>query len=189
MTEPCTSVPILVAVAGTEFSQHDAFRFRCSRGNREERNEIVLANFLASCHFYSIQELMISKTNRTGDNLSRRHRQIMDELFELGEASAEEIRARIPNPPSNSAVRATLKIMEDRGLVVRKEKGFHYVYSPGVAKEASQTSAVQRLLRRFFNNSAEQAMVALLGATKEGLSAEELDRIRGMIENAKRRSR
>jgi predicted transcriptional regulator len=79
--------------------------------------------------------------------------------------------------------------MEDRRLVVRTEKNLHYVYSPCVAREEAQTSAIERLLRMFFNNSAEQAMVALLGAAKEGMSAEALDRIRGLIENAKRRSR
>jgi predicted transcriptional regulator len=131
---------------------------------------------------------MKSKKPQISDKLSYRHRQIMDELYEKGEASAEEIRARIPSPPSNSAVRATLKIMEDRGLVMRKEKGLHYVYSPGVAREEAQASAIRRLLRMFFNNSAEQAMVALLGAAQERMSAEQLDRVRKMIEQAKRRS-
>ena len=119
------------------------------------------------------------------DKLSRRQRQIMEALYELREASAEEIRAHMTSPPSNSAVRATLKIMEDRGAVVRKAKGLHYVYSPGVARESAQVSAIHRLVRTFFNDSAEQAMVALLGATKERMSAEELDRIRDMIERAK----
>lgn len=134
---------------------------------------------------------MANQTNRKArpisEHLSRRQRQILEVLYELGEASAEEIRAHLASPPSNSAVRATLKIMEDRGAVVRKEKGLHYVYSPGQAREAAQTSEIHRLIRTFFNDSAEQAMVALLGATRSRLSNEELDRIRTMIENARRK--
>lgn len=121
------------------------------------------------------------------DGLSRRQRQIIEVLYELGEASAEEIRAHMASPPSNSAVRATLKIMEDRGTVVRKAKGLHYVYSPCEARETAQVSAIHRLVRTFFNDSAEQAMVALLGATKERMSPEELDRVREMIERAKQK--
>lgn len=117
--------------------------------------------------------------------LSRRHRQILEVLHECGEASAEEIRARLPSAPSNSAVRATLRIMEDRGLVVRTEKGLRYVYAPGQPREEAQTSAIRRLLRTFFNNSAEQAIVALLGAGKEPLTPEQLERVRALIERAK----
>jgi predicted transcriptional regulator len=131
---------------------------------------------------------MKSKPTQSGDGLSRRHRQIMDALYELREASAEALRARLPNPPSNSAVRATLKIMEDRGLVVRKERGLHYVYSPGVARQTAQTSAIERLLRMFFDNSTERAMVALLGATQERMTADELTRVQDLIEQAKRRA-
>jgi predicted transcriptional regulator len=122
----------------------------------------------------------------TGD-MSRRHRQIMDVLYEIGEGSAEEIRARMPAAPSNSAVRATLKIMEDRGLVLRKEKDFRYVYIPSGTLEETRQSAIERLLRLFFNNSAEQAVVALLGAAKEGMTTEQLGRVRELIEQAKRK--
>jgi predicted transcriptional regulator len=126
-------------------------------------------------------------SKQIGEHLSRRQRQILDALFERGESSAEEIRAQISSPPSNSAVRATLAIMEERGLVVRKEKGLHYVYAPAIVRKDAQTSAVQRLVQTFFNNSVEQAIVALLGASKERMSAEELDRVRAMIERAKRK--
>lgn len=113
----------------------------------------------------------------------------MDALYEVGECSAEEIRAHMPKAPSNSAVRATLKIMEDRGLVLKKEKDLRYVYSPSGARDEAQKTAIQRLVRMFFNNSAEQAVVALLGETKEEMSAEQLDRIRGLIDSARQEGR
>lgn len=119
--------------------------------------------------------------------MSRRQRQIMDVLYEMGEASAEEIRTHMTSPPSNSAVRTTLKIMEERGLVVKKEKNLRYVYSPTGTREETQQSAIERLLRLFFNNSAEQAVIALLGAAHEGMTAEQLDRVRDLIERAQRK--
>ena len=153
---------------------------------REEAS-IPLANFLAQCSFSNIVKKKQHSPGLVDRHLSRRQRQILESLYELGEASAEEIRAHMTSAPSNSAVRATLKIMEDRGAVVRKEKGMRYVYRPSQAREAAQTSEVQRLVRTFFNNSVTQAMVALLGSTKERLSPEELDRIREMIDRAEQK--
>ena len=129
-----------------------------------------------------------TETNTSiGTDVSRRQRQILDVLYEMGELSAEEIRTHMTSPPSNSAVRTTLKIMGERGLVAKKEKNFRYVYSPTGTREETQQSAIQRLLRLFFNNSAEQAVVALLGAAHEGMTAEQLDRVRNLIEQAKQR--
>ena len=91
------------------------------------------------------------------------------------------------SPPSNSAVRTTLKIMEERGLVAKKEKNLRYVYFPTGTREETQQSAIERLVRLFFNNSPEQAVVALLGAAHEGMTAEQLDRVRDLIERAKRK--
>jgi BlaI family penicillinase repressor len=119
------------------------------------------------------------------DDLSRRHRQIIEVLYEQGEASAEEIRGRIKDPPSNSAVRATLKIMESRGLVVKREREFRYLYSVAVAKEEVRNSAMQRFVRMFFNNSVEQAALALLGSSKVEMSPKQLERVRALIAGTK----
>jgi predicted transcriptional regulator len=131
----------------------------------------------------------IQQDTESSTGLSRRQGQIMEVLFEHGEASAEEIRARMTASPSNSAVRATLKIMEDRGLVVRTAKDLRYVYRPKETRGSAQASAIHRLIKTFFDNSAEQATLALLGETGEQLSSEQLDRIQKMIEQAKERSR
>jgi len=127
------------------------------------------------------------KDDSINAHLSRRQRQILEVLYSLGEASAEDIRAHMSAAPSNSAVRATLKIMEDRGAVVRKEQGLHYVYSPRQPREKAQTSEIHRLVHTFFNSSVEQAVVALLGANRGRLSNQELDRIRALIEQAKKK--
>ncbi|PYQ29555.1 MAG: CopY family transcriptional regulator [Acidobacteria bacterium] len=117
--------------------------------------------------------------------LPRREREIMDVLFELGaEASAEEIRERLTDPPSSSAVRAMLAKLEAKGAVRHREKGLRYVYSPTVARTAARRSALKRLVQVFFEGSAGQAMTALLN--EEKWSEEELDRMAGEIERARK---
>src|SRR5436189_4927551 len=117
--------------------------------------------------------------------LPRREREIMDVLFELGaEASAEEIRERLTDPPSSSAVRAMLAKLEAKGAVRHREKGLRYVYSPTVARTAARRSALKRLVQVFFEGSAGQAMTALLN--EEKWSEEEVDRMAGEIERARK---
>ena len=117
--------------------------------------------------------------------LPRREREIMDVLFELGtEASAEEIRERLTDPPSSSAVRAMLAKLEAKGAVRHREKGLRYVYSPTVPRTAARRSALKRLVQVFFEGSAGQAMTALLN--EEKWSEEELDRMAGEIERARK---
>src|SRR5215210_4583052 len=102
--------------------------------------------------------------------LSRRERQIMDVLFQMGEATAAEVQERLPEAPSYSAVRAMLRILEDKGHARHYEDGPRYVYRPVVARENAQKSAVSHMLRTFFNGSVEAAMTALLDATDRKLS-------------------
>lgn len=154
---------------------------------KKAHGEKLLAKKLAGCWFFNMPRSNGGKDSPLNAHLSRRQRQILEVLYALGEASAEDIRARMPEAPSNSAVRATLKIMEDRGAVVRQEKGLHYVYRPSQPRESAQTSEVHRLVHTFFNNSVEQAVVALLGANRERLSNQELDRIRALIDRAKKK--
>lgn len=125
---------------------------------------------------------MMPRTIR--EELSRRESQIMDALFELGAASAEEVRQRLPEPPSYSAVRVMLTRLERKGYVRHREEGLRYIYAPAVSKARERRSAVSRLVRTFFGGSTAEAVTALLD-TAENLSDEELDRLAAIIEETK----
>ena len=122
----------------------------------------------------------------TTPGLSRRERQIMDLLFQRGEATVAEVMDGISDPPSYSAVRAMLRILEEKGQVRHREDGPRYVYQPVVAREAARKSAVRHLLRTFFDGSVEQAMAALLDTSDRKLSGEEIDRLSRLIEQRKK---
>ena len=116
--------------------------------------------------------------------LARREREIMEILFQLGgEVSAEEIRERLSDPPSYSAVRAMLAKLEAKGAVRHREKGLRYVYSPTINRTAARRSAIKRLVQVFFDGSAGQAMTALLN--EEKWSEEELDELAQAVERAR----
>lgn len=119
-------------------------------------------------------------------DLTRRERQIMDILYELGRATAEQIRSRLPDPPSYSAARAMLARLGEKGHIAHVEEDLRYVYFPKVPKEAARKSAVTRLVRVFFDGSQAQAVTGLLGLSADGLSDEELDRLARLIEQARR---
>src|SRR5437016_377450 len=106
-------------------------------------------------------------------SLSRRERQIMDLLFQRGSASAADVLAGLPDPPSYSAVRALLRTLEDKGHVSHKEEGRAYVYMPTVAHEHASQSALKHLLSTFFGGSTEQAVAALLEVNGPRLSHDE----------------
>jgi len=118
------------------------------------------------------------------EKLSRREREIMDVLFSLGdEASAEEIRERLSDPPSYSAVRAMLAKLELKGPIRHKEKGLRYVYSPTTSRNTARRSALRKLIEVFFEGSAGQAATALLKEeqwSEDDLAqlAREIDRVR-----------
>ncbi|MDE3196951.1 MAG: BlaI/MecI/CopY family transcriptional regulator [Acidobacteriota bacterium] len=119
-------------------------------------------------------------------SLSRRERQIMDILIARGKASASEVQSSMEDAPSYSAVRATLRIMEDKGHVRHEQQGATYVYLPKVAPERAKRSALRHMLDTFFNGSPEQVMAALLDGKP---SPEELARIAAMIEQARKQGR
>jgi len=121
--------------------------------------------------------------------LSRRERQIMDVLYQMSEATAAEVQERLPDAPSYSAVRAMLRILEDKGHIAHYEDGPRYVYRPVVARDTAQKSAVSHLLRTFFDGSVEAAMTALLDATDRRLSRDEVDRLSSLIEQRRREGR
>ena len=118
-------------------------------------------------------------------NLSNRERQIMDILYRFGQATAAEVQSHLPDPPSYSAVRATLRILEEKGHVQHQHDGPRYVFRPAVAREKAKRSAVRHLIHTFFNGSAEQAVTTLLDESSSKLSSEELDRLTELIEKAR----
>jgi len=122
-------------------------------------------------------------------DLSRRERQIMDLLFRVGRATAAEVMDGLPDAPSYSAVRALLRILERKGHVRHEEEGRAYVYLPVVRRDAARQSALSHLLKTFFDNSAEQAVAALLAMKGEKMSEGELERMARLIEHARKEGR
>ncbi len=118
--------------------------------------------------------------------LSRRERQIMEILYHRGKASASEVREAMENAPSYSAVRAMLRILEEKGHVKHEAEGLKYVYVPTVAREKAKRTAVRTLVDTFFSDAPEQLVAALLDVSARRLTREELDRMAEMIERAKR---
>ena len=122
-------------------------------------------------------------------HLSRRERQIMDIVYRLERATAAEVMERLPDPPSYSAVRAMLRILEEKDHLKHSQDGPRYVYEPTVAAEQASRSALRHVLRTFFDGSAAQAMAALLDETSDELSTNELDGLALLIDEAKREGR
>jgi predicted transcriptional regulator len=120
-------------------------------------------------------------------DLSRRERQIMDVLFKLERATATEIQQALADPPSNSAVRAHLRTLEEKGHVRHEAEDLRYVYAPVVKTEKARKSALKHLVETFFSGSPGQAVAALLGDGAEKLSADDLDRLQRLIDQARRK--
>ncbi|HUQ20453.1 MAG TPA: BlaI/MecI/CopY family transcriptional regulator [Gemmatimonadaceae bacterium] len=118
-------------------------------------------------------------------SLSRRERQIMDILYRRGSASAAEIKAELPEAPSYSAVRAMLRILEEKGHLKHHADGPRYVFTPVVARNAAQKSALRQMVRTFFDGSATQAVAALLDMSARNLSDDELEELGKLVEQAK----
>jgi predicted transcriptional regulator len=119
-------------------------------------------------------------------DLSRRERQIVDILYSQGRATAAEVQAALPDPPSYSAVRAMLRILEEKGHVRHEQDGPRYVYLPTVARDNAKKSAMRHMLQTFFDGSAAQAISALLDDSSTRLSDRDLDRLARMIEQARK---
>jgi BlaI family penicillinase repressor len=122
-------------------------------------------------------------------DLSRRERQIMDFLFRVGKATAADVMEGLPDAPSYSAVRALLRILEQKGHIRHEEEGRAYVYMPLVRRADARQSALSHLLRTFFDNSAEQAVAALLAIKGAKMSDAELERMSKLIDAAKTEGR
>ena len=118
--------------------------------------------------------------------MSRRERQIMEILYQRGKASASEIREAMEDAPSYSAVRAVLRVLEEKGHVKHQAEDLKYVYVPTVNRDKAKRSAVKHLMETFFNDSPKQIVAALLDVSSQRLTREELDQMAEMIERAKR---
>jgi BlaI family transcriptional regulator, penicillinase repressor len=121
--------------------------------------------------------------------LPRREREIMDALYQSGEATVNEVMERMPDPPSYSAVRATLRVLEDKGLVKHKQDGPRYVYAPAIPTQKAGFAALKHLVHTFFDGSAEQALVALVQMSDANLTPAELERLSVRISKAKKEGR
>lgn len=121
--------------------------------------------------------------------LSRRERQIMDVLYAMGAATVGEVLERIPDPPSYSAVRATMRTLEEKGHVIHQQDGPRYVYKPTVERESARTAALKHLVRTFFNGSAEQAAAALLGMRENRVDDDALARLTEQVNRAREEGR
>ena len=117
--------------------------------------------------------------------LSRRERQIMDILFRRGRAPASVVREELPGEPSSSTVRTQLRILEQKGHVCHEEVGLRYVYRPVTPRRAARRSALRHLVETFFDGSAERAVAALLGGEARRLTEAELERIAGIVSEAR----
>lgn len=123
------------------------------------------------------------------EGMSRRERQIMDVVYRLGEATVADVLRELADPPSYSAVRAFLRILEEKGHLRHKELGPRYVYSPRVPREKARRSALRRLLHNFFDDSGESLVAALLDDDAARLSPQELENLAGLIERARKDGR
>jgi len=123
---------------------------------------------------------------RSPGSLTKRERQIMDVLYRLGRATAAGIRERLGGRPSDSTVRTQLRVLEDKGHVRHEEQGLRYVYMPTVPRHAARKSALKHLVDTFFDGSHAQVVTTLLGSDVTRLSDDELDRIAGLIESARK---
>jgi BlaI family penicillinase repressor len=122
-------------------------------------------------------------------HLSRRERQIMDILYRGGRAAAGEVLERLPDPPGYSAVRAMLRVLENKGHLTHVLEDGRYVYRPIVSAEKARRSALQNLLQTFFDGSPEKAVAALLSDSKSRLSDEEAERLSRLIADARKEGR
>lgn len=125
----------------------------------------------------------------TDTDLTRREAQIMEVLYRRRRATVEEIRAELPDPPGGSSVRKLLDILGARGYVAREYDGPRFVYFPTSQPQEASRSALQQLVRTFFDGSAGATMAALIGLTPEPISDSEYERLSKLLKRAHGRRR
>jgi predicted transcriptional regulator len=126
---------------------------------------------------------------KTTENLSRREREMMNIIFARGQATATEVLEALADPPSYSAVRATLRILEQKGHLKHHHDGTRYVYIPTLNREKVRLSALDQLLTTFFDGSAANVVATLIEKQKGNMTDDELDRLSSLIEQARKEGR
>jgi len=121
--------------------------------------------------------------------LSRRERQIMDIIYEMKEATVKQVLENLPSPPSYSAVRALMRVLENKGHLSHRKEGPRYIYSPLLSKDKARRRALQHLMKTFFDNSTENVVAALLDISEDDLSEEDLRRLMKLIDKAREEGR
>ena len=122
-------------------------------------------------------------------DLSRRERQLMEVLYRNGRATAAEAQQQMPDPPGYSAVRAMLRVLEEKGHIRHEREGLRYVYVPTVGVDRAKRSALRHLVQTFFEGSSEKAVAALIDDAAPALDAAELDRLKHLIDQARKGGR
>lgn len=121
--------------------------------------------------------------------LSRRERQIMDIIYKKGDCTAAEVMDNLPDPPSYSAVRALLRILEEKKHLRHRQEGPRYVYSPTVSVDKAKKSALHHVITTFFEGSVSQAVAALLDLGEDSIPEEEMSRLSRLVDRASREGR
>ena len=128
------------------------------------------------------------RAEQTPPQLSRRERQIMDVVFRLGEASAADVHAAIPDAPTYTAMRGLLRILVEKGFLTQTRDGKRYLYRPSTSRQAAGALSLSHVVRTFFAGSAADAMAALLGTNNtRGVDDDELARLEEVVAQARRR--
>ena len=132
---------------------------------------------------------MKKASNGSAPKLSRRERECLDILYRHGEATVAEVQAAMTDPPSYSAVRATLNVLVDKGAAQHRQDGPRYVYLPAIPAGSARNAAVKHLVDTFFGGSAEEAAVALLAMSDAKVSRDAIEKITRGIQNARKEGR
>jgi predicted transcriptional regulator len=121
--------------------------------------------------------------------LTRREREIMDVVYRLGRASAQEVLDNLEKPPSYSSVRALLRLLEERGHVKHVSEGGRYVYLPAVARGVARRKALNHMVSTFFEGSVAQTVLTLIESSRSKLSSDELDELAAVVDRARKEGR
>jgi len=120
------------------------------------------------------------------DRLSRRERQIMDIIYRQNEATVSEVRQAIPDPPSYSAVRAIMGILEDKGLVKHKKRGRAYLYRPTICQNQARESALEHVIQTFFDGSVAGVVASLVDLSDKKLSDDDFARLETLVQKKRK---